>query len=171
MSNDLGDNWVPKSDELGATEIYHASQSPLKRDMISIGTQDNGELYFQSNIWRTNRGGDWTSKSSFDYLTNNVVYYYETGDRRPVNNSEASYNLPFVATNNMVLEFTKKNNTLAFSGEQNVWRTTDLNNVSPSWSQISNFNQTVKAVNSSQADSSVLYVITANSKNNRSDNA
>jgi PKD repeat protein len=171
LSNDVGDNWVPKSDELGATEIYHASQSPLKRDMISIGTQDNGELYFQSNIWRTNRGGDWTSKSSFDYLTNNVVYYYETGDRRPVNNSEASYNLPFVATNNMVLEFTKKNNTLAFSGEQNVWRTTDLNNISPAWSQISNFNQTVKAINSSQADSSVLYVITANSKIYRSDNA
>ena len=171
LSNDVGDNWVPKSDELGATEIYHASQSPLKRDMISIGTQDNGELYFQSNIWRTNRGGDWTSKSSFDYLTNNVVYYYETGDRRPVNNSEASYNLPFVATNNMVLEFTKKNNTLAFSGEQNVWRTTDLNNISPAWSQISTFNQTVKAINSSQADSSVLYVITANNKIYRSDNA
>ena len=170
LSNDAGDNWVPKSDELGATEIYHASQSPIKRDMISIGTQDNGELYFNSNTWRTNRGGDWTSKSSFDYLTNNVVYYYETGDRRPVNNSETSYNLPFVATNNSVLEFTKKNNTLAFSGEQNIWRTTTLNNSSPTWSQISNFNQTVKAINSSQADSSVLYVITANSKIYRSDN-
>ncbi len=170
LSNDAGDNWVPKSDELGATEIYHASQSPIKRDMISIGTQDNGELYFNSNTWRTNRGGDWTSKSSFDYLTNNVVYYYETGDRRPVNSSETSYNLPFVATNNSVLEFTKKNNTLAFSGEQNIWRTTTLNNSSPTWSQISNFNQTVKAINSSQADSSVLYVITANSKIYRSDN-
>ena len=170
LSNDAGDNWVPKSDELGATEIYHASQSPIKRDMISIGTQDNGELYFNSNTWRTNRGGDWTSKSSFDYLTNNVVYYYETGDRRPVNSSETSYNLPFVATNNSVLEFTKKNNTLAFSGEQNVWITTTLNNSSPTWSQISNFNQTVKAINSSQADSSVLYVITANSKIYRSDN-
>jgi len=169
-SNDAGDNWVPKSDELGATEIYHASQSPIKRDMISIGTQDNGELYFNSNTWRTNRGGDWTSKSSFDYLTNNVVYYYETGDRRPVNSSETSYNLPFVATNNSVLEFTKKNNTLAFSGEQNIWITTTLNNSSPAWSQISNFNQTVKAINSSQADSSVLYVITANSKIYRSDN-
>ncbi|MCF8423574.1 MAG: PKD domain-containing protein [Bacteroidia bacterium] len=170
LSNDAGDNWVPKSDELGATEIYHASQSPIKRDMISIGTQDNGELYFNSNTWRTNRGGDWTSKSSFDYLTNNVVYYYETGDRRPVNSSETSYNLPFVATNNSVLEFTKKNNTLAFSGEQNVWITTNLNNSSPTWSQISTFNQTIKAINSSQADSSVLYVITANSKIYRSDN-
>ena len=171
LSNDLGDNWAPKSDELGATEIYHASQSPIKRDMVSIGTQDNGELYFQSNSWRTNRGGDWGSKSSFDYLTNNVVYYYENGDRRPVNGNETSYNLPFTADNNIVLEFTKKINTLAFSGEQNIWRTTGLNNASPTWTQISTFNQAVKAINSSQADSTILYVVTANNKIYRSDNA
>ncbi|MES2762678.1 MAG: PKD domain-containing protein [Bacteroidota bacterium] len=171
LSNDLGDNWVPKSDELGATEIYHASQSPIRRDMISIGTQDNGELYFQSNSWRTNRGGDWGSRSSFDYLTNNVVYYYENGERRPVNGNEISYNLPFTPDNDIVLEFTKKINTLAFSGEQNIWRTTDLNNASPTWNQISTFNQTVKAINSSQADSTILYIITANNKIYRSDNA
>jgi PKD repeat protein len=171
LSNDLGDNWAPKSDGLDATEIYHASQSPLKRDMISIGTQDNGELYFQSNLWRTNRGGDWGSRSAFDYLTNNVVYYHENGNRRPVNGSETSFNLPFTATNNSVLEFTKKINTLAFSGEQNVWRTTTLNNASPAWTQISSFNQAVKAINSSQADSTTLYVITASSKIYRSDNA
>ncbi len=171
LSTDSGDNWIQKSDGLGATEIYHASQSPIKRDMISIGTQDNGELYFSSNEWKTNRGGDWGSRSSFDYLTNNVVYYYENGERRPVNGSETSYNLPFTATNNSVLEFTKKINTLAFSGEQNIWRTTTLNNASPAWTQISSFNQTVKAINSSPADSTLLYVITASNKIYRSDNA
>jgi PKD repeat protein len=171
LSNDLGDNWAPKSDGLDATEIYHASQSPLKRDMISIGTQDNGELYFQSNLWRTNRGGDWGSRSAFDYLTNNVVYYHENGNRRIINGTEVSFNLPFTATNNIVLEFTKKINTLAFSGEQNVWRTTTLNNTNPAWTQISSFNQAVKAINSSQADSTTLYVITASSKIYRSDNA
>lgn len=171
LSNDMGDNWAPKSDGLDATEIYHASQSPLKRDMISIGTQDNGELYFQSNLWRTNRGGDWGSRSAFDYLTNNVVYYHENGNRRIINGTEVSYNLPFTATNNIVLEFTKKINSLAFSGEQNVWRSTTLNNNSPAWTQISSFNQAVKAINSSQADSTTLYVITASSKIYRSDNA
>ena len=74
LSTDAGDNWIPRSDGIGATEIYHASQSPIKRDMISAGTQDNGELYFSANEWKTNRGGDWGSRSSFDYLTNNVVY-------------------------------------------------------------------------------------------------
>ena len=171
LSQDLGDNWVPKSDGLGATEIYHASQSPIKRDMISIGTQDNGELYFSANDWNTNRGGDWGSRSSFDYATNNLVYYYENGNRRTVSGSETSYNLPFTAINSSVLEFTKKINTLAFSGEQEVWRTTTLNNVSPTWTQMSNFNQTVKAINSSPADSTLLYVITANNKLYRCDNA
>lgn len=171
LSQDLGDNWVPKSDGLGATEIYHASLSPIKRDMISIGTQDNGELYFSANDWNTNRGGDWGSRSSFDYATNNLVYYYENGNRRTVNGSETSYNLPFTAINSSVLEFTKKINTLAFSGEQEVWRTTTLNNASPTWTQMSNFNQTVKAINSSPADSTLLYVITANNKLYRCDNA
>ena len=171
LSQDLGDNWVPKSDGLGATEIYHASQSPIKRDMISIGTQDNGELFYSANDWKTNRGGDWGSRSSFDYLTNNVVYYYENGNRRPVNGSETSYNLPFTATNNMVLDFTKKINTLAFVGEQNIWRSTNINNGTPTWTQLSTFNQTVKAIHSSVADSTILYAITSNNRIYRSDNA
>lgn len=171
ISNDLGDNWSPKSDGLDATEIYHASQSPIKRDMISIGTQDNGELYYNSNLWRTNRGGDWTSKSTFDYLTNNMVYYNETGDRRIVNSTEVSFNLPFTASNSTVLEFTKKINTLGFAGGLDVWRSINLNNTSPTWLQISSFNQTIKAINSSSADSTMLYVVTTSNKIYRSDNA
>lgn len=171
LSNDLGDNWVPKSDSLSATEIYHASQSPIKRDMISIGTQDNGELFYSSNTWKTNRGGDWGSRSSFDYITNNTVYYNETGNRRPIHGSETSYNLPFAPTNNIVLEFPKKIPNVAFTGEQEVWRTTTLNNTTPSWNQISTFNQKVMAINSSPADSNLLYVITNVGKIHRSDNA
>lgn len=170
-SLDNGDNWIQRSNGLSATEIYHASQSPIKQDMISIGTQDNGELYFTAGIWRTNRGGDWGSRSSFDYLTNNIVYYYENGERRVVSGSEVSYNLPFTATNNIVLEFRKNITTTGFSGEQNVWRTTNLNAGTPTWTQISTFNQQVKAMNSSPADSTMLYVVTASSNIYRSDNA
>ncbi|MBL0328787.1 MAG: PKD domain-containing protein [Bacteroidetes bacterium] len=170
-SLDNGDNWTQRSNGLSATEIYHASQSPIKQDMISIGTQDNGELYYSSGSWKTNRGGDWGSRSSFDYLTNNMVYYYENGDRRIVTGSDASYNLPFTPTNNIVLEFRKNITTTGFSGEQNIWRTTNLNAGTPTWTQISTFNQQVKAINSSPADSTMLYVVTASNKVYRSDNA
>jgi PKD repeat protein/photosystem II stability/assembly factor-like uncharacterized protein len=171
LSQDGGDNWIPRSDGIGATEVYHASQSPIKRDMVSIGTQDNGELYYAASEWKTNRGGDWGSRSAFGYIINNEVYYYENGQRRPVNGSETTYNLPFTPTNNIVLEFTKKLPNTAFSGEQNVWRSTDMNIASPSWTQISTFNQQVIAINSSPADSNMLYAVSTLNKVYRSDNA
>ncbi|MCX6295981.1 MAG: PKD domain-containing protein [Bacteroidetes bacterium] len=170
LSNDNGDNWMPKSDGIAATEIYHASQSPIKHDMISIGTQDNGELYYTAGAWKTNRGGDWGSRSAFDYLTNNVVYYYENGERRIITGGGVSYNLPFTATNNIVLEFRKNITTTGFAGEQNIWRTSTLNNTAPTWTQISTFNQQVMAINSSPADSTMLYVVSASNKIYRSDN-
>ncbi|MFL5764038.1 MAG: PKD domain-containing protein [Bacteroidia bacterium] len=171
LSQDGGDNWIPRSDGIGATEVYHASQSPIKRDMVSIGTQDNGELYYAASEWKTNRGGDWGSRSAFDYITDNEVYYYENGNRRPVNGSETSYNLPFTPTNDIVLEFPKKLPNATFSGEMNVWRSVNVNTSSPSWTQISTFNQQVMAMNSSPADSTMLYVVTASNKIYRSDNA
>lgn len=45
MSTDGGLNWTPKSDGIYGYEIYHGNCSPTRKDMISIGTQDNGELY------------------------------------------------------------------------------------------------------------------------------
>ena len=169
LSTDGGDNWIPRSDGIGATEVYHASQSPIKRDMISIGTQDNGELYFQSAEWKTNRGGDWGSKSAFDYLTNNVVYYGENGNRRPVNGGDSYFGLPDSSFN--VIEFPKKINTLAFSGKQEIWRSTDINNPTPTWTAITAINKQIMAINSSPADSNMLYFSTSNSKVYRSDNA
>ena len=56
MSTDtLKTVWSPRSDGLAATEIYRAAQSPALRQTISIGTQDNGELFYDG-IWKCNRG-------------------------------------------------------------------------------------------------------------------
>src|ERR1700744_3436259 len=97
MSTDtLATTWVPKCYGLAATEIYHAAQSPLIRQMVSIGTQDNGENFFDGT-WKCNRGGDWGSHNAFDYLGNATVYYLDQGNRRnlqPLGNDE-SYNAPF----------------------------------------------------------------------------
>ena len=66
-TTDTGVNWTPMSDGLGATENYHAAVSPLYAGLVSTGTQDNGELVHIDNQWKTNRGGDWTTRMQMDY--------------------------------------------------------------------------------------------------------
>jgi photosystem II stability/assembly factor-like uncharacterized protein len=70
----LATKWSPLSDGLSCTENYHSAQSPTVRQLVSAGTQDNGELFFDG-IWKCNRGGDWTTKQNIDYLTKGTVYY------------------------------------------------------------------------------------------------
>lgn len=170
LSRDGGTNWIPRSDGIGATEIYHAAQSKLQRNIISIGTQDNGELYYNSSTWYTNRGGDWGSKMLFSYNSANTVYYYENGNRRPVNGSENSYNLPFSASNNINLEFNKKINNSAFCALQNIYRCNSITSPTPNWTQIGTATGSGNALHSSLADSSVLYAVSLNNTLYRCDN-
>ncbi|MBA2613309.1 MAG: T9SS type A sorting domain-containing protein [Bacteroidetes bacterium] len=170
LSRNGGVNWEPRSNGLGATEIYHAAQSKLQRNTVSIGTQDNGELFLNSSTWFTNRGGDWGSKMLFSYNGANTVYYYENGNRRPVNGSETSYSLPFAASNNIGLEFNKKVPNVGFCALQNIYRSTTLNNPTPAWTLIGSATGSVMALHSSIADSSMLYMLTQNNLLYRCDN-
>ncbi|WP_143305752.1 discoidin domain-containing protein [Chitinophaga vietnamensis] len=165
LSTDGGTTWVPKSNGLAGTEVYHASNSPIRRDMISIGTQDNGELYYKYavNPWFTNRGGDWGSKSNFDYNTNNQVYYYN-GKRRTVTGSDASYNLPFTGSNNAVLEFTPNNVNICFAGDTGLWRSSNITAASPSWTKVVNNTEKINALQISNANANVLFYVTTNQK-------
>ncbi len=168
ISYDAGDNWDPFSDGIEATECYHAAQSPLNTSLISIGTQDNGELYFDGQ-WKTNRGGDWTEKMAFDYQQFNRVYYFN-GDRRTVNGGDQSWGSPF--TNDAsALIFSPLNSNLAFVASQNVYRTTNLNAATPSWTLIGNFNTNVKAMAVSPVDANDLYVVCNNLQIKHSTNA
>jgi len=96
----------PKSDGVGATEIYHAALSKLNKKLVSIGTQDNGELYYDG-IWKTDRGGDWGSRVNFDFSEGNTIYYLENGERRSFTPYMASnsYHSPFNPTNNSRIAF------------------------------------------------------------------
>ena len=129
MSTDtLATVWQPRSDGLACTQIYHASQSPLIRQMADMGTQDNGELYFD-NTWKCNRGNDWFSASAFDYRAGANVYYIQTGKRKALQplDSERSYNSPFMPTNDATVEFLPSNSNIAFIGADSLWRSTNIN--------------------------------------------
>lgn len=159
LSTDGGNNWTPKSDGMYGYEIYHGNCSPTRKDMISIGTQDNGELYSTSTGWFTNRGGDWGSQCAFDFRSNSsVVYYFENNQRRSVTGSDASYNLPVSSLQDIA--FHRSNHNLAFAANNNIYRCTNLTATSPTWTQISTFSKTIKAVHAAFGDPNRLYVIT-----------
>ncbi len=162
LSTDGGNNWVPKSDGIYGYEIYHGNCSPTRRDMFSIGTQDNGELYATTAGWFTNRGGDWGSKCSFDYRANSsMVYYHENNKRRLVTGGDQTYGLPSSVTILQDIAFNRSNSNLAFVGDTVILRTTDLNVTTPTWTQIANLNKKIMAMHSSYADANRLYVITS----------
>ena len=163
LSTDGGTTWTPKSDGIYGYEIYHGNCSPTRKDMISIGTQDNGELFSTSAGWFTNRGGDWFDNCIFDYRpSSTMVYYYGNNSRRIVSGNDATYGFPGGVVTN--LAFNRTNINLGFACDSNVYRTTNLINTTPSWTKIFALSKKVMAVHSSLADSNRLYVITNDAK-------
>jgi len=173
MSTDSIKNyWVPRSTGLSATEIYHAAQDPIDRQMLSIGTQDNGELYFDGQ-WKCNRGGDWSPRCAFDYRTGDVIWYLGTGNRRALSplTGDATYNSPFTVTNNAAIAFIPNMVNTAFVGRDTIWRSTNINLATPTWSYIYPATETILDIQVSAADSNQLYVLTKSNHLYRSDNA
>ncbi len=167
-------SWTTRSNGLDATEIYHAAQSPVRKDMISIGTQDNGELYYSGTTWKCNRGGDFTSKCFFPYYNDRTVHY-DYSQRRDViaNGNDVAFNFPLSTTNASIsaMAFNPGLSNLAFAAETDVYRSVNINGATPAWVKISSIAQAVKALHSSRADSNVVYMVTTNNKVHRSDNA
>lgn len=161
LSTDGGNNWSPKSDGIYGYEIYHGATSPTRKDMISIGTQDNGELYYQNTGtgWFCNRGGDWSATCSFDFFPNSQrVYYYSSAKRRNVTGGESSFGLPLTGFKDIA--FYRSQPNIAFVGDSNVYRTSNLSATTPAWTLISSFTKRIAALHVSQADSNRVYAIT-----------
>jgi photosystem II stability/assembly factor-like uncharacterized protein len=170
-----GTNWAPKSDGLSISECYHGAQSPIRKDMIDIGTQDNGELHYINNVWFTNGGGDFGGKISFDYQLPTTVYHH-LKERKGLNgaaNSQLGYPFPQGDNNgnDVELAFSPLQSNTAFVGRTDIYRTTNLSTDPPTWTKISSFNTPVKALVVSSADINVVYVVTDNQKIYRTDNA
>ena len=168
-SADAGVTWLPSANGLSATEVYHMGQSNLARGIAGIGTQDNGELYFNTNTWYTNRGGDWGSKETFDYANADKVYYRENASRRDLvaNGSETSIGLAGPA-NDDVYATSSLNTGLMFAGQSNVLRrSANLQAAAPTWKTLKTFTPSsnrVMAVAVSPASASELYAVTWNNQ-------
>ncbi len=159
LSADGGNNWTPRSDGLYGYEIYHGSASITRNDLISIGTQDNGELFHNGNTWYCNRGGDWSSKEAFDWIPGgSSVYYFGNAKRRALlGGGEVSLGLPRSSYRD--IGFYKNMPELAFVGDSEIYRTTNLSASTPTWTQISALAKPVLAVHICPTDSNILYAI------------
>jgi photosystem II stability/assembly factor-like uncharacterized protein len=173
-NNDAGAGikWIPLSDGLACTENYHAGQSPIMKERMGAGTQDNGEIYYDLGNWYTNRGGDYTANSTFDYLSSDNIYYPSAGKKRVgMTGGDKSLTFPFTAKKTTLLKFTPLKKSTAFLADSNVWRTDNLATVPPTWTKISAFNETVKAMCISPNDANIVYVVASSGNIYRSDNA
>lgn len=160
ISTDAGVSWSARSDGLYGYEIYHGGTSPTNRDMMSIGTQDNGELFCNATGWVCNRGGDWGSPCAFDYRTNSsMVYYFESNKRRLVTGGESTYGLPARVVDLDDITFHRSNPDLAFVADSFIYRTTNLTAATPAWTQIAATGKKLMAIHSSFADPNRLYAI------------
>lgn len=163
--------WDAKSDGVGATEIYQAAQSPVTNKLVSIGTQDNGELFYDG-IWKTNRGGDWGSREAFDYSAEGTVYYLGDGERRsfiPYGGSNP-YNSPFAATNNSRIAFHPNQPDLAVLAKDTVFLTTNLTVATPVWTNVFATTNAIRDLCISPADPNIAYIISNNGKFTRISN-
>ena len=156
--------WQPNNNGLAATEMYHAAQSPLVRQLVDAGSQDNGEIYYDG-VWKTNRGGDWSARCGIDYLGHGAVYY-DDGSRRDLSplGGDQSYNAPFVTTPSFCIEFAPAMNYAAFIGTDSLWRSTNINTTSPSWTLLQTLHQNIQSIASCRADTSILYYVTDNNR-------
>lgn len=99
--------------------------SPLYAQLISTGTQDNGELVYINNTWKTNRGGDWTTKMQMDYTTQKFVYYFNDLERRALPSGGGNtYAIPPTVTGaNILHAFSPDDQNVAYVSGTTLWQT------------------------------------------------
>ncbi len=158
----LATTWSPSCYGLAATEMYHSAQDPTVRQLVSAGTQDNGELYYDG-AWKCNRGGDWGARCNMDYLGKGTVYY-DNGSRRDLSplSGDYTYDAPYTVTNTFHIEFSKMLPNTAVIGTDSIWTSRNINSSSPSWTFLETLGEDIQSVAMSKADSNTLFAVTNN---------
>ncbi|RXK57733.1 DNRLRE domain-containing protein [Lacibacter luteus] len=167
--------WTPKSNGLAATEFYTSANSHGYKYLIGGGTQDNGEVFYKDNTWKTNRGGDWTSKYFTDNTNANRFVYVQNGKYRDLMNSpsssEVSFGVPATTSNNDLYAASYQDANTGFYAQSNtsgavygLYKTTNLQTTTPVWTAVNGFTPTVQmyAMAVSPADANILYILSRN---------
>jgi photosystem II stability/assembly factor-like uncharacterized protein len=173
-----GINWTDISSGLAITQVYKIGQSQTSESLVINGYQDNGTSIQNDTSFTTVIGGD-GMECIIDYSNSNYRYgevYYGTVFR----SSGSSYSVIAGSGINGINEsgnwvtpyiLHETNSNTMFIGYKNVWRSTNVRAVPPSWSIISSGeNYACTVLEQSPANVNILYVVRPGQLK-RSDNA
>ncbi len=179
-----GTNWIDISQGLGIAQIYRLGQSATNQNMVINGYQDNGTGLYDNGNWYTVMGGDGMdcvidpSDPTWSYSD---LYY---GDVRRYKNGSFNSKIAADGTNGIneagawVTPFILQEGTPStmFIGYKNIWRSTNANAGSVTWTKISNNlggsnSQNIDHLENSMVDPSILYVSRYDNKFFRTNNA
>ncbi len=159
-----GTSWTNISSGISISQIYKIGQSATKRDWVLCGNQDNGTSYFKDNIWSVILGGD-GMECLFDHTTEKYKFgsLYYGAIYRSVNgggfgritdniNEEGAWVTPFILN--------EENPKIMYVGMKNIWRTTNVQSGTVSWTKISSSianTSNFSVLENSPANSDILY--------------
>ncbi len=154
--------WEMKCNGLSSLEIYHGSCSPNKKELLSVGTQDNGQLLKDSLGWYNLFGGDQTNLSIFDYTNSNNLCFPWAGTRLSCTPSGGivSFNSQLPLSNKNRMAFSKFNPDLALHSRSEVWMSRNFSSISPTWSLIRSSPTSISEITLSSADPEIAFQLT-----------
>jgi trimeric autotransporter adhesin len=165
-TTDGAGTWVPVSNGLSTSECYHASSSPINKNFIVAGLQDNGGILYDAPVsqpWDTYVGGDFTDALETDYADSTIFYDLRSDYRQQFITNGWTLNLPQRdSTDYNLIAFSPTYTNTAFIADSEVYRTTDLTTNPPTWTKISNINQPFAALAVSPYNPNVVYAADQN---------
>jgi photosystem II stability/assembly factor-like uncharacterized protein len=165
-TTNAGGTWTTLEDGLSASEFYKMGASPLRKDHLIGGLQDNGLDVAVNKQYATVRGGDWTGDFAFDAFDSSLVYEHGGIKRNIYSHGTSAINghsgiyLPHPTDSNIMFEI-----------DTNVLRTNNLRANPASgviWTKISNIpsaqSSVTKCLGYAKSANGTLYVFVSPQK-------
>ncbi len=180
-TDDGGNEWNRITNGLAIGQQYKLGQSKLLQNHVTTGYQDNGISIFHTDTWiQSDMYADGMEAEMDNHDTTLSYGCMQFGRMYRMVNDKATVMIAGQGINGItesgqwITPFCQHetNPEIMFAGYNNLWRTTNLQNNSPSWTKISHNNGSgaLTVVEHSPADENLFYYVTTGSSLIRSDN-
>lgn len=136
LSRNSGASWENASNFLAVTEFYSFAQSPAKKELMVGGTQDNGKYFYMDSIFYNTGAGD--VLLDFTFPDKDSLYIYSNGtDKRYQVYDQKYYSMNGIISN-ATFEQNRKNKSILYMCDKDLYRTLDINAATIAWVKLSN---------------------------------